>query len=521
MRCLSAPLLFAALLPWSCIPTSSVAAEADDAHDHAESIQFTLWEQGYELFVEYGIPVRGEEVEFVTHVTDTGTGAPRRLGSAVFRLRGPDGSQSEHTEETPVRDGIYLPHLSFASVGVWRVEIVLASDSQTTTISFPPVKVYADEHTAAHASVPEPPEGISFLKEQQWRLGTRIHPLRRRSLVNRIEVPGIVHAAQERQAIVTPPIAGRLETVDGGSFPHLGTRVEEGQILGFVRPPFSDYMARMQEAEADIVRAQLNIDRTQLVLDRVQALHAQKARSKSELEKATFDVQLALADYVAAEAIAQALRGSGIEVSPTGDVRFALRSPIGGNVVEVEAVNGSYVDVGVHLVHVRDSSFVHLEALVRPESLAVIANRERPIFVRTRGASSGTALLLPRAKLTFIGDEIDPHTLTVPMHFEVANPDNKLRIGELIELQFPIGAERSELALPVGALVEEDGEQIVFVQVTGEVFERRFPQLGFRDGEFIQVVGGIQEGEYVVTHGPYAVRLAGASGDALGHGHAH
>jgi hypothetical protein len=57
--------------------------------------------------------------------------------------------------------------------------------------------------------------------------------------------------------------------------------------------------------------------------------------------------------------------------------------------------------------------------------------------------------------------------------------------------------------------------------VGGETFEKRDLTLGLRDGNWVQVVTGITEGERVVTKSAYAVRLASMSSAIPSHGHAH
>jgi len=66
--------------------------------------------------------------------------------------------------------------------------------------------------------------------------------------------------------------------------------------------------------------------------------------------------------------------------------------------------------------------------------------------------------------------------------------------------------------------VEEDGRPIAFVQVGGETFQKRDLALGIRDGNWVQVLSGIAEGERVVTKGAYAVRLASVSSAIPAHG---
>jgi cobalt-zinc-cadmium efflux system membrane fusion protein len=64
------------------------------------------------------------------------------------------------------------------------------------------------------------------------------------------------------------------------------------------------------------------------------------------------------------------------------------------------------------------------------------------------------------------------------------------------------------LAVPESTLVDENGEPVVFVQVAGETFEKRYLKLGKKDQGFVQVLSGLSEGEYVTTKGAYAVARA-------------
>ena len=80
--------------------------------------------------------------------------------------------------------------------------------------------------------------------------------------------------------------------------------------------------------------------------------------------------------------------------------------------------------------------------------------------------------------------------------------------------------EEALVVLP-SALGDEDGRAVAFVQLSGETFEKRDLTLGIRDGEFVQVVSGLAEGERLVTKGAYAIRLAAVSTTIPAHGHAH
>jgi hypothetical protein len=45
--------------------------------------------------------------------------------------------------------------------------------------------------------------------------------------------------------------------------------------------------------------------------------------------------------------------------------------------------------------------------------------------------------------------------------------------------------------------------------------------LGQRDGDYVEVLNGLAEGEHVVVRGAHLVKLAAAAPASFGHGHAH
>jgi cobalt-zinc-cadmium efflux system membrane fusion protein len=64
------------------------------------------------------------------------------------------------------------------------------------------------------------------------------------------------------------------------------------------------------------------------------------------------------------------------------------------------------------------------------------------------------------------------------------------------------------LAVPESTLLDEDGMPMVFVQVAGEIFQKRCLTIGGRANGFVQVLFGLSEGEYVTTKGAYAIARA-------------
>ena len=99
--------------------------------------------------------------------------------------------------EKPTRTGIFIPSVTFPKPGTYQAKMTVESpqiEGGGETIELPPVVVYAspDEALAAAKEAPEEnaADAISFLKEQQWRVGLITAAAEERELVERLVVPG-------------------------------------------------------------------------------------------------------------------------------------------------------------------------------------------------------------------------------------------------------------------------------------------------------------------------------------------
>lgn len=151
-------------------------SHGEDDHHAGEELpaeQITVWQSGYEIFLEHTRPVAGNACPFIVHVTHLGEATPRREGPIEFVLKKGNDSPVRHTAESPAREGIYLEDLIFPQPGEWSVAIQIPDGESVSSIDLPPIEVFESEHDAHHAPAPEEVEGVSFLKETQWKFPFR------------------------------------------------------------------------------------------------------------------------------------------------------------------------------------------------------------------------------------------------------------------------------------------------------------------------------------------------------------
>ena len=320
-------------------------------HGHggeAKTAQISVFGERHEIFAEHRLVVAGTPTKFVTHVTDLKTLEPRREGPVRFQLRLGQEPPIEQVEKAPARAGIYEAMLTFPKAGEWSVALVVPTEDGEKTIAFPPVKVFASADEVAKAPEPEAPTGISFLKEQQWKILAGTEPATKRKLVEQLRLPAMVAARPGTLAQVTPPLAGRLLLPPGKSMPLVGEKVEAGQTLALIQPSFSEMAARFVEAEGEVVRAKLALEQADLALKRIEKLAKAEAKSGRELQEAEFALKTAQAKYDAALALQatyrQASTNLGGQSTGASQPAIELRSPIAGTIINQSgAAVGEYI----------------------------------------------------------------------------------------------------------------------------------------------------------------------------------
>jgi cobalt-zinc-cadmium efflux system membrane fusion protein len=499
-------------------------AADDHGHDHGgepKTAQITVWTDRHEVFAEHRAPVANKATTFITHVTDLHTLEPRREGMVKFVLRQGE-TVAEHPQAAPARAGIYLPGIIFPKAGDWQLTLLIPTDGTNAAVELGTIKVYADDHAAEHAEIADGPEGVSFLKEQQWKILSKTEPVTKRRLVERLRVAARVRAKPGLSATITAPVSGQLVAASGQALPQPGQRVEAGQLLALLKPNFSEAGAKVAEAQAEFTTARAALDQAESAYNRTKKLAAEQAKSPRELQEAELAYQSAKARHAAAAGFLATFQQAGGTASPDAPLLMELRAPIAGVLNSVAAGPGEVVAANQPVFTVLNPETVWIEASI-PESGVTRLSEARDAAIELPGDPGRFTSITGegRGHLLSLGLEVDAATRTVPLTYETANGEGRFRVGQNVTLHVETARVDETVAVPESALVEEGDQLVAFVQVSGETFEKREIKAGIRDTGFVQVIDGIKEGERVVTKGAYAIRLSSISGVIPAHGHAH
>ena len=198
------------------------------------------------------------------------------------------------------------------------------------------------------------------------------------------------------------------------------------------------------------------------------------------------------------------------------NIRFVLRAPMSGIVAESDATPGASVEEGARLFRIVALDRVHIVGSL-PE--AALSRVDELVGAELEVPGFGAPVALDR--LIAVGRVLNPDTRTVPIIYELRNPDSRLAIGQAVSLRVFVSAATEAVTVPDSAIVDDAGQPVVFVQVAGESFERRAVELGNRESGLVQITGDVAVGERVVVRGAPFVRLAALSPQVPTHGHTH
>jgi RND family efflux transporter MFP subunit len=467
------------------------------------------YDGGFEVFVEHPHLVAGREGEWVIHVSIVDGYEPTETGSVAVVLTSESAPGERFETGEPSRSGLYRLSVAPEHAGTRRMFVVYRGPEGRARVSLGDVDV--------HESPPEHPPhgassgGISLSKEQQWTIDLATGRARRRTLHPSVPAQGIVRSAPDATARLRAPFAGRVLEPNGG-FPEMGDSVEAGQTLAVLAPTVEANALPM--LRADLSKAKSERDRLEREVERLQGLvddgaipEKQLLNAESELEQARADVRSARERLAQYRSFDRGGRQAALE----------LRAPVAGTVVERPVTGGEYVEAGEHLVRTLDSDRLRLEARVTEANLHRLERVGGVWFEQENDA----IVEWTRSEERFFAriDRIDPKTRTSSIWFEIPDDHDALAPGQYHRVHLQTGESREALAIPRTALLERKGMWTVYVVEGPESFERRYVDIGMRDGSHVEIVDGLEPGERIVTRGAYYVELASATTGVGSHSH--
>jgi RND family efflux transporter MFP subunit len=175
--------------------------------------------------------------------------------------------------------------------------------------------------------------------------------------------------------------------------------------------------------------------------------------------------------------------------------KSTIKSPLAGFVDSTFSEEGEFVKAQDPLLRIVQT---------RPGK-AVFHLPEHDVVYLSGGMSAEVTVeaLSPRPRVgevSLIGVTSDPSTSTYRLEVDLPNEDGALRPGMLARLRLLRQEIEGNMTAPVFAVISEGRRSFVFLYAGG-VARRREVSTGIVDGERVEVVTGLEEGEFLIVKG--------------------
>jgi len=173
-------------------------------------------------------------------------------------------------------------------------------------------------------------------------------------------------------------------------------------------------------------------------------------------------------------------------------------SPLDGTITGFESHEGEYVVEGGTILRLTDLSSLWAEAQVYTSQLSGIDIKGK---ARVRVPDIGKE---SEGRIELVNPEINPDTRINLVRISIANKDNLLKPGMNAYVTLENRAS-DVLTIPSSAVLRNEKYNTVWIQTGHNTYKMVHVTLGKEDGEQLEIISGLKEGDVVVTNGAYLI----------------
>lgn len=467
------------------------------AHEEGNiKLSLTDLDDQVEIFAEYDPFIKDSTSKFAIHLTTLADYKPIKSAKVTTSLV-IGGTGIRKVLDSATVPGIYKIVLNPKKLGTGQLIFDINLNGNTHQFKVP-ATVFAsyEEFKKQHQSPAASANEITFLKEQSWKLDFGVTKISTGNFSGVIKAPATITAAIGDQESIVATAAG---VVKFKAILTTGSPVRSGQSLFTI----SGGNITGDNLNTAVSEAKLSLNKAKADYERAKSLRPDQIISEKDYQAALNNYQQQQLNY---QKLSRNFSGNGV----------ALKATTSGFLTELLVKEGDYVQAGQQLATVAASKKIQLRADV-PAAYAQELSQVKSANFKINDQLYELSSL--NGKLLSYGRAVSASGL-IPVIFSLDNRPEFLP-GVPVEAYLLTNSGTSVLQVPETAIMEDQGNYFVYVQKDGEHFERRGIQLGQSNGKMVQITGGLQDGDILVTRGAYHLKLAAGQGSAPAHGHEH
>ena len=287
-----------------------------------------------------------------------------------------------------------------------------------------------------------------------------------------------------------------------------GSVVKEGQLLATIVAPElnaqrAEAKAKVSAAQSQKVEAEARVAAVQSTYERMKAAAATPGViAGNELIQAEKQVDVERAKVAAVESSVQAAQEA---LNAIEEIQVYLRvtAPFSGVITTRNVHPGALVGTARDTLPMFQLETQHRLRLVVPVPETDVGG------IVKGGKIAFTVPAYPGE--TFYGilsrsaQSIDPKTRSMPVELDVSNPNGRLAAGMYPAVMWPIHGNRSVLLVPPTSIVTTS-ERTFVIRVSGGAAEWVDVKKGPTQGDLVEIVGPLKDGDTVLRRGSDEIR---------------
>jgi cobalt-zinc-cadmium efflux system membrane fusion protein len=323
-----------------------------------------------------------------------------------------------------------------------------------------------------------------------------------RPLAGGKDANGEVRLNEEKAVYLSPLAPGVVRSI----LVDLGSRIRAGQVL------FEVESSEYRQAKADLLRATAAVTLAEATAARERDLYEKRVCPRKDVIEAEAALGQANAERAAVigRLLALGLQPEEIDALPaagTGSQSglMPVRAPFAGTVLERSLSLGAQAQPGDKLLLLADTSKMWVITTVYEREVAAVLRAQEEGTVKAIVSVTAYPGRTFSGHVEQVGGTLDEATRTAKVRVVVDNPGNLLRAGMFARVRLLISDTGDGLALPEGAVLDDEGRSFVFVRAEGPYFVRRPVTTGRSLDGWVEV-SGISAGDEVVTKGAFLLK---------------
>lgn len=287
---------------------------------------------------------------------------------------------------------------------------------------------------------------------------------------------GVIEA--KNQATLSAEVSGRIETInfDVDDF------VEKGEVLVRIRD--NEYRAQLEQSKAALSEATTVFENAEKEFKRIKGLFKDKVVSRAQYDQASATLESSRARVTSAEA---RLRQAQLQLNNT-----VIHAPYSGVVVARHVEPGELTTVGQPIMSGYGPGELRVNVEVPQSVIRQIRQYRKARIMLLDQASSidaGQLTIFPIA---------DSQSHAFRVRISLPEQDIQLYPGMLVKTAFVVN-ELERLFIPAQSLVKRSEVTAVYVVDSNQQIQFRQVRTGIIEGDQIEIVAGLDNGELVAV----------------------